>query len=121
MLGPGSACRASVAVSTIRPCSFSTNETSRVMGFGTTNANRICSTRSEPVRSLATLARRNGRIIIPEKYNPAPVEKHAVDPKQAVRSDKNRGKLDKGLQDTFPASDHLSSSEPSESKPDSDE
>jgi len=57
---------------------------------------------------------------MPEKYNPAPLDKHAVDPKQ-VRSDRNRGKLDKGLEDTFPASDPLSSSEPSESEPDSDE
>lgn len=44
---------------------------------------------------------------MPEKYNPAPVDKHAVDPKQAVRSDKNRSKLDKDLQNTFPASDPL--------------
>jgi hypothetical protein len=49
---------------------------------------------------------------MPEKCNPAPLDKHAVDPKQ-VRSDRNRGKLDKGLEDTFPASDPLSSSEPS--------
>jgi hypothetical protein len=58
---------------------------------------------------------------MPEKFNPAPLDKYAVDPKQAVRSDKDRSKLDQGLEDTFPASDPLSSSEPFESKPDSDE
>ena len=46
MLGPNFACRASVAVSTIGPCCFSTNKTSLVTGIGTTKANRIRSTRS---------------------------------------------------------------------------
>jgi hypothetical protein len=40
-----------------------------------------------------------------DKFNPAPTDKHAVDPKQAVRSDKKLySELDKGLEDTFPAS-----------------
>ena len=39
-----------------------------------------------------------------DKFNPAPTDKHAVDPKQAVRSNKNLySELDKGLEDTFPA------------------
>lgn len=59
---------------------------------------------------------------MPEKYNPAPIDKHAVDPKQALKSDKkSRDELEKGLQDTFPASDPLSSTEPAGSKPDPDD
>jgi hypothetical protein len=50
---------------------------------------------------------------MPDKYNPAPVDKHAVDPRQVPRSDKNRNKLEKDLQDTCPASDPRSSIEPS--------
>jgi len=39
-----------------------------------------------------------------EKFNPAPKDKHAEDPKQAQKSDKEmHDKLDKGLEDTFPA------------------
>jgi hypothetical protein len=66
--------------------------------------NRIRSARSEPEgRSERSLDERT--IIIPEKFNPAPIDKYAVDPKQALRSDiKSDGKLGKGLQDTFPAS-----------------
>ena len=51
---------------------------------------------------------------MPEKYNPAPVDKHAADPKQALKSDKkSRDRLEEGLEDTFPASDPPSSTEPS--------
>jgi hypothetical protein len=49
-----------------------------------------------------------------EKYNPAPIDKHAVNPKQASRSDKKSpDDLEKGLEETFPASDPPSSTEPS--------
>jgi hypothetical protein len=59
------------------------------------------------------------RIIMPEKYNPAPVDKHAADPKQALKSDKkSNDRLEEGLEDTFPASDPPSSTEPTGSKPD---
>jgi hypothetical protein len=48
-----------------------------------------------------------------EKFNPAPTDKHAVDPNQAVKSDKKLySELDKGLEDTFAASDPASSTEP---------
>jgi hypothetical protein len=57
---------------------------------------------------------------MPDKYNPAPVDKHAVDPRQVLRSDKNRDKLEKDLQDTFPASATPSSAEPSKSMPNPD-
>jgi hypothetical protein len=56
-----------------------------------------------------------------EKYNPAPVDKYAVNPKQATRSDKKtHDDLEKGLEDTFPASDPPSSTDPSRSKPNAD-
>jgi len=45
-----------------------------------------------------------------EKFNPAPTDRHAADPKQAVKSDKKlQSELDKGLEGTFPASDPASS------------
>jgi hypothetical protein len=47
------------------------------------------------------------------KFDPAPVDKHADDPKQAARADKTKHeKLDKGLEDTFPASDPVSETQP---------
>jgi hypothetical protein len=56
-----------------------------------------------------------------EKFNPAPKDKHAEDPKQAQKSDKEmHDKLGKGLEDTFPASDPVSSAQPAQSKPDAD-
>ena len=56
-----------------------------------------------------------------EKFNPAPKDKHAEDPRQAQKSDKEmHDKLDKGLEDTFPASDPVSSAQPAQSKPDAD-
>jgi hypothetical protein len=54
-----------------------------------------------------------------EKFNPAPVDKHADSPKQAIKSDKkSHDDLEKGLEGTFPASDPPSSTDPSRSKPD---
>ena len=56
-----------------------------------------------------------------EKFNPAPADKHAADPKQAQKADKDmHDKLHKGLEDTFPASDPVSSAQPAKSKPDAD-
>jgi hypothetical protein len=56
-----------------------------------------------------------------EKFNPAPKVKHAEDPKQAQKSDKElHDKLDKGLEGTFPASDPVSSTQAAQSKPDAD-
>ena len=54
-----------------------------------------------------------------EKFNPAAKDKHAEDPKQAQKSDKEmHDKLGKGLEDTFPASDPVSSAQPAPSRPD---
>jgi hypothetical protein len=53
------------------------------------------------------------------KFDPAPTDKHAADPKQAQKADKDtHDKLEKGLEGTFPASDPPSSTQPAKSKPD---
>ena len=51
-----------------------------------------------------------------KKFNPAPPDKHAEDPQQAVQLDKQQKKLEKGLEDTFPASDPVSETQPKPSK-----
>lgn len=57
-----------------------------------------------------------------EKFNPAPPDKHAADVKEALKSDRDTHKeLEKGLKDTFPASDPVSATQPATSKPDSKE
>lgn len=54
-----------------------------------------------------------------KKFDPAPHDKHAADPNQAEKADKDvHDKLDKGLEGTFPASDPPSSTQPAKSKPD---
>ncbi|MET3843877.1 hypothetical protein [Bradyrhizobium sp. OAE829] len=51
-----------------------------------------------------------------KEFNPAPHDKHADDPKHAVQADKEQRKLEKGLEDTFPASDPVSETQPKPSK-----
>jgi hypothetical protein len=59
------------------------------------------------------VARTTLEAVMAQKFDPAPTDKHATDPKQAQKSDKETpSKLDKGLEDTFPASDPVSSTEP---------
>jgi hypothetical protein len=54
-----------------------------------------------------------------EKFDPAPHDKHAESPKTAQREDrKAKTELEKGLRDTFPASDPVSAAQPAPSKPD---
>jgi hypothetical protein len=49
-----------------------------------------------------------------EKFNPAPPDKHADTPKQRATGDKKADdELQKGLKDSFPASDPPSSTQPS--------
>ena len=48
-----------------------------------------------------------------KEFNPAPHDKHADDAKEAVKADK---KLEKGLEDTFAASDPVSETQPKPSK-----
>jgi hypothetical protein len=54
--------------------------------------------------------------IMSKEFNPAPHDKHADDPKKAVQADKQHKKLEKGLEDTFPASDPVSETQPKPSK-----
>ena len=56
-----------------------------------------------------------------EKFNPAAHDKHAVDPREAAKADREmHAKLEKGLVDTFPASDPVSAAQPAPSKADGD-
>jgi hypothetical protein len=50
-----------------------------------------------------------------EKFNPAPVDKHAEPAKKNPKAD---DELEKGLKDSFPASDPASSTQPSKATPD---
>ena len=54
-----------------------------------------------------------------EKFNPAPHDKHAVDPGEASRADAEmHARLEAGLIDTFPASDPVSAAQPTPTKQD---
>jgi hypothetical protein len=58
---------------------------------------------------------------VTDKFDPAPADKHAVDPKAALKADEDMHKeLEKGLRDTFPASDPVSATQPAKSEPDAD-
>jgi hypothetical protein len=61
-------------------------------------------------------------ISMTKKFNPAPIDKHAADPKKAAKADKtSHNELQKSLKDSFPASDPVSSTQPAPSKHDSNE
>lgn len=54
-----------------------------------------------------------------EKFDPAPFDKHAVPQKEALRLDREASNnLRKGLEDSFPASDPVSATQPAPSKHD---
>ena len=54
-----------------------------------------------------------------QKFDPAPPDKLAVDPKKAALADADtHERLEAGLVDTFPASDPVSAAQPAPSKPD---
>lgn len=56
-----------------------------------------------------------------EKFDPAPHDKHAEKPHAAQAADrKARSRLKEGLEDTFPASDPVSATQPAPSKHDGD-
>ncbi|MCP3442271.1 hypothetical protein [Bradyrhizobium sp. CCGUVB14] len=55
---------------------------------------------------------------MPEKFDPAPADKHAEDPKQSAQRDKKDDALEKSLKDSFPASDPVSSTQASKATPD---
>jgi hypothetical protein len=51
-----------------------------------------------------------------KKFDPAPVDKHAADQKQAVKDDKKKSsKLEEGVEESFPGSDPASSTDPTKS------
>ena len=53
-----------------------------------------------------------------KKFDPAPLDKHAANPKQALKADRElHDSLDRGLEGSFPASDPASSTQPAKSKP----
>ncbi len=52
-----------------------------------------------------------------EKFNPAPYDRHAEDPKEAAGADAEmHARLEAGLVDTFPASDPVSVTQPAPTK-----
>jgi len=58
---------------------------------------------------------------MPQKFDPAPKDKHAVDPKDATRADKSKTNLradplTEGLEESFPGSDPASATQPKKSK-----
>jgi len=54
-----------------------------------------------------------------EKFDPAPYDKHAADPREAAAADRDiHARLEAGLIDSFPASDPVSAAQPSPSKAD---
>ena len=56
-----------------------------------------------------------------EKFDPAPHDKHAVDPREALAADREaRSRLQTGLEGTFPASDPVSAAQPAPTRPDRD-
>ena len=56
-----------------------------------------------------------------EKFDPAAHDKHAADPREALKADRDiHKKLESGLIDTFPASDPVSATQPAPSKADGD-
>jgi hypothetical protein len=51
--------------------------------------------------------------IMSKPFDPAPTDKHADDPKKATRADKDQhDRLEKGLEESFPASDPPSATQP---------
>ena len=56
-----------------------------------------------------------------KKFDPAPHDKLAEDPRKAAEADKDtHAKLEAGLIETFPASDPVAVTQPTPSKPDRD-
>jgi hypothetical protein len=56
-----------------------------------------------------------------EKFNPAAHDKHAADPREALKADREtHAKLEAGLVGSFPASDPVSAAQPASSKHDSE-
>jgi hypothetical protein len=57
-----------------------------------------------------------GNGLMTQKFDPAPKDKHAVDPKNAIKADKSKTNLKEGLEESFPGSDPASATQPKKSK-----
>jgi hypothetical protein len=57
-----------------------------------------------------------GNGLMTQKFDPAPKDKHAVDPKDAIGADKSKTNLKEGLEESFPGSDPASATQPKKSK-----
>jgi len=56
-----------------------------------------------------------------KKFDPAPHDKHAVNPEEAARADAEmHARLEAGLIETFPASDPVSAAQPAKTKHEQD-
>jgi hypothetical protein len=67
--------------------------------------------------SVLNLKKRRANVT--DKFDPARIDKHAADPKKSIKADKDKhGKLEKGLEESFPASDPVSVTQPSKAKSD---
>jgi hypothetical protein len=77
----------------------------------------------EPAGTSGSLQRCRGEENpMAEKFNPAPHDKHADDPRKAAQADmETHARLEAGLMDTFPASDPVSAAQPAPTKHDSDQ
>src|SRR4051794_3523830 len=73
-------------------------------------------------KPLAALTAEKKAAKMAEKFDPAPPDKPAADPRKAALADEEtHARLEAGLIDTFPASDPVSAVQPAPSKVDSDE
>jgi hypothetical protein len=76
------------------------------------------------VRNISALSRGilEWRLNMAEKFDPSVHDKHAVSPREAALADRDiHAKLEAGLIDGFPASDPVSSVQPSPSKHDGEQ
>jgi hypothetical protein len=55
-------------------------------------------------------------VMMPQKFDPAPLDRHADKATDRVAGGEKAHELDKGLEDSFPASDPVSSAQPKKNK-----
>ena len=100
MLGPGSACRASVAVATIMPFSF--RAIVQPFLIRRINSRKPAGSKSVEPSTLSDVGLNSRETRMADKFDPALKDKHAEDPKDARKADKAvRNKLDKGWKERF--------------------
>jgi hypothetical protein len=69
-----------------------------------------------PLLDGAVFSCSTGNGLMTQKFDPAPKDKHAVDPKNAIKADKSKTNLKEGLEESFPGSDPASATQPKKSK-----